>query len=127
MLLVAVNLMLLVLGPAKDHKHNWALRHAIYQLLRVNMEIQASTPVALYGFIKNILKILNSPTAVLNVVGKWSDLLRFTDLARTIESGKHAGENKYFVNSEKALPFIQHVDNLINIDDHEELFNYVAR
>ena len=91
MILITLAVVLRLLGPAKDHKHNWAMRHVIYQLLRCKMEVMASTPLAGYDFLKNIMKLMNSPAACLSTLQKWFDLLKFADIWETVETGKYAG------------------------------------
>ena len=51
----------------------------------------ASTPLAGYDFLKNIMKLMNSPAACLSTLQKWFDLLKFADIWETVETGKYAG------------------------------------
>lgn len=44
-----------------DKKNNWAYRHLVYELKRVQMETRASVPY--FGMINNALNILNQPFA----------------------------------------------------------------
>ena len=44
------------------------------------METMASNPLSGYGFISNMIKMLNRPVAAINVVEKISNLVKFTDL-----------------------------------------------
>ena len=113
---------LLLLGEAKDHKGNWARRHLIYQLKRMQMETMASNPLSGYGFISNMIKMLNSPVAAINVVEKLSNLVKFTDMAQTIESGKHKGENKYVYNLERSLPFYGQIVKAYELGESDDLF-----
>ena len=48
------------------------------------METMASTPIGGYGFISNMMKMLNSPVAAINTVEKISKIIKFTDLAQTV-------------------------------------------
>ena len=121
-LLVMLSASLLLLGDAKDHKGNWARRHLIYQLSRMKMETMASNPLSGYGFISNMIKLLNSPFAAINVIEKLSNLLKFTDLTQTIESGKHEGENKYVYNLERSVPFYGQIVRTYELGESEDLF-----
>ena len=121
-ILAMLSASLLLLGDAKDHKGNWARRHLIYQLKRMQMETMASNPLSGYGFISNMIKMLNSPVAAINVVEKLSNLVKFTDMAQTIESGKHKGENKYVYNLERSLPFYGQIVKAYELGESDDLF-----
>ena len=121
-MLAMLSASLLLLGDAKDHKGNWARRHLIYQLKRMQMETMASNPLSGYGFISNMIKMLNSPVAAINVVEKISNLVKFTDLTQTIESGKHQGENKYVYNLERSLPFYGQIVKAYELGESDDLF-----
>lgn len=111
-----------LLGSPKDHKGNWAYRHLIYELKRMQMEVMASDPVAMYGFVANAIKILNSPMAALNTIEKLSHLLRLTDIFETIESGPHAGENRYVRNLERDLPFYGQIVKMLELGESDDMF-----
>lgn len=111
-----------LLGDYKDKKGNWAYRHLIYELKRLEMETMASNPIAAYGFVSNMIKILNSPAAALNTAEKLSHLLKLTDLFVTIESGKYEGENKYIHNLEKDLPFYGQIVKMLDLGESDDLF-----
>lgn len=113
---------LLLLGEAKDHKGNWARRHLIYQLKRMQMETMASNPLSGYGFISNTIKMLNSPIAAINTVEKISNIVKFTDLTQTIESGKHKGENRYVYNLERSVPFYGQIVKAYELGESDDLF-----
>ena len=122
MILAMLTASIALLGDYKDKKGNWAYRHLVYQLKRMEMEVMASDPVALYGFVSNGIKILNSPVAALNTIEKLSHLLKVTDAFVTIESGKHKGENKYVHNLEKDLPFYGQIVKMIELGESDDLF-----
>lgn len=111
-----------LLGDYKDKKGNWAYRHLIYLLKRLSMETKASDPVAAYGFVSNIITILNSPAAALNTAEKVSNLLDITDLFVTIENGKYQGNNLYFHNLEKSLPWYGQIIKMLELGNSDDLF-----
>lgn len=111
-----------LLGDVKDHKGNWAYRHLIYKLKRMQMETKASDPVALGGFIRNMCTVLNSPVAAVDTVKKISNILDLTDLFVTIEGGKYDGENKYVHNLEKNLPFYGQIVKMLELGESDDLF-----
>ena len=121
-LLITLCAFLALLGPAKDAKGNWAKRHLIYELSRMQLETGASTPLAGYGFIDNILKLTKSPMASINTVEKIANILKFSDLDKEIQGGKHKGENKYVRNLEKSIPFYGQIENAINLGEENDLF-----
>ena len=121
-ILAMLSASLLLLGDAKDHKGNWARRHLIYQLKRMQMETMASNPLSGYGFISNMIKMLNSPIAAINTVEKISNIVKFTDLTQTIESGKHKGENRYVYNLERSVPFYGQIVKAYELGESDDLF-----
>lgn len=122
MILAMLTASIALLGDYKDKKGNWAYRHLIYELKRLEMETMASNPIAAYGFVSNMIKILNSPAAALNTAEKLSHLLKLTDLFVTIESGKYKGENKYVHNLEKDLPFYGQIVKMLDLGESDDLF-----
>lgn len=122
MILAMLSGSLALLGDYKDRKGNWAARELIYTLKRLEMETMASTPVAMYGFISNMIKVLNSPMAALNTIEKLSHLLKLTDIFVTIQNGKYKGENLYLHNIEKDLPFYNQIVNLIELGESDNMF-----
>lgn len=118
MLITAISL----LGDEKDKKGNWAYRDLIYQLKRMQMETFASTPLSGYGFLDNIIKVLNSPAAALKTTERISHLLKLTDIFSTIQDGKYKGENRYFHNLERDLPFYGQLVKALELGESEDLF-----
>lgn len=116
-----------LLGDYKDKKGNFAYRHLIYLLKRMQLETMASDPVAAHRFIKSAIKVLNSPAAMLKTVEDLSELIDVTDAFVTIEGGKYDGENLYLHNAERRLPFYGQLvrqSELGESDDLFKLFNY---
>lgn len=122
MVLAMLSASIALLGDYKDKKGNWAYRELIYTLKRLEMETMASTPVAGYGFVSNIIKVLNSPMAALNTFEKLSHLLKLTDLFVTIENGRYKGENLYLHNMEKDLPFYHQIVNMMELGESDNMF-----
>ena len=113
---------LALIGPAKDHKGNWARRHLIYELKRMQMETRASTPLAGGGFVRDITKIINSPVAAISTIDKISKVLDLTDAFTVIENGKYKGENLYIHNLEKSLPFYGQIVKMLELGESDDLF-----
>ena len=121
-LLVSLMASPMFLGRYKDKKGNWAYRNLMYQLYRMRTETGASSPLALTGFIKNMLTILNSPMACISTVDNMTRVLYFHDLFYKVEAGKHEGENLYLHGLEKAIPYYKQVRNQINLGTEDTLF-----
>lgn len=111
-----------LLGDYKDKKGNWAYRHLIYLLKRMQLETMASDPVTPYRFVKSTIKILNSPAASLRTIETLSELLDVTDAFVTIEGGKYDGENKYLHNAERRLPFYGQIVKMSELGESDDLF-----
>jgi hypothetical protein len=121
-LLISLMASPMLLGRYKDKKGNWAYRNLMYQLYRMKTEVGASSPVALTGFIKNALTILNSPMACISTVDNMTRVLYFHDLFYKVEAGKHEGENLYVHGLEKAIPYYRQVMNQLNLGNEDTLF-----
>jgi hypothetical protein len=121
-LLISLMASPMFLGRYKDKKGNWAYRNLMYQIYRMQTEVGASSPVALTGFIKNALTILNSPMACISTVDNMTRVLYFHDLFYKVEAGKHEGENLYVHGLEKAIPYYRQVINQLNLGNEDTLF-----
>lgn len=133
--LMTLSIANLSLGEYKDKKGNWAYRNLMYQVKRMLMETQASTPIPdllplLTGkptdpmaFVSNIITVLNSPIAAIKSVEDLMAILDFTKLFLTVESGKDAGENLYWHTFKKRAPYVRSAQRAINLADEDYLFN----
>ena len=120
----------LSLGKYKDKKGNWAYRNLMYQVKRMLMETQASSPIIMpfsgygaTGFVKNIITTLNSPVASLSSVDKLASIIDFTNLFEEVQSGKHKGENLYWHKFHMNIPFYGQLEKQINMADEDYVFN----
>ena len=131
--LVVLTVSLFGLGDYKDKKGNWAYRNLMYELKRMLLEVQASTPVFIPGlndplaFVNNIITIMNSPFAALNTIEKIADTLNAFDLFYRIEGGKYKGENKWMHNFRKNAPFVGQITKQVNIKDSDDMFKVFER
>lgn len=120
----------LSLGSYKDKRGNWAYRHLIYMTQRLLMETQASTPFFIpftqygpTGFIKNVITTLNSPMAAINTMNSLANIIDFTKLAQTVQSGDEKGQNMYLHRLERAVPFYSSIKKQIDLGDEDFMFN----
>ena len=124
----------LSLGEYKDKKGNWAYRNLMYQVKRMLMETRASTPIPdlipmLFGkqaqplaFVDNIMQLLVSPFAAVNTIKDIVSIMDFSKLLITIEGGKYDGENKYFHDLKKVLPYYGSIRKQIGLADEDYIF-----
>lgn len=119
-ILAMISASLLLLGDYKDARNNWAKRRLIYVLKRLQVDVRASVPSL--GMLDNMTTILNSPIPSMNTIQDLRDLLKVTDLAETIQSGKYKGENRYVRNLEKRIPFYSQIMQQAAIGDDDALF-----
>ena len=124
----------LSLGEYKDKKGNWAYRNLMYQVKRMLMETRASTPIPdlipmLFGkqaqplaFVDNIMQLLVSPFAAVNTIQDIVSIMDFSKLLITIEGGKYDGENKYFHDLKKVLPYYGSIRKQIGLADEDYIF-----
>ena len=110
------------LGEPEEHKKEWWRRWWIYQVRRLMLDTEASMPH--WKAISSGLTILQSPMAGVNTLN--SLLYTFTglpDIAETIKSGDHKGENKYWRNFKKyTLPFFKDWEQMQKLADDEAIF-----
>ena len=128
-MLLALSVSMIPMGTYKDKKGNWAYRNLMYQMRRMMMEVQASTPFFIpfltdpMGFVNNIMTILNSPFAALNTIETIADTFNLLDLFDTIEGGKYDGENRWMHNLKKNAPFVGQISKQYHLKDRDDLFH----
>jgi hypothetical protein len=104
------------LGPVDDWKKGpWAERMLAYTLLRMRMEVGASTPIAPTKFVGNITSILNSPAAAVNAVETLGDAISFWNATEEIHTGRWAGWNKWARAVVKAVPAVDKTIKLVDL------------
>lgn len=125
----------LSLGDYKDKKGNWAYRNLMYQMRRMLMETQASSPmpdlmplffgqkVNPFAFVDNIITVINSPMAAINTVDDVLTLFNFTNLFFTVQGGKYKGENLFVYNWERHAPYLSKIQKARNLTDDDTLFS----
>lgn len=123
------------LGPVKDLKKGpWANRMLAYTLLRMKMEVSASSPLSLFtginvGFINNIVNTLNSPAAALNSIDRLSKLVMFWNAFDIVESGRWEGYPAYIRDAIRAIPPVDKVINVVDLNssDGDRMFSYFEK
>lgn len=131
--LVSLSVSLIPMGTYKDKKGNWAYRNLMYQMRRMLMEVQASTPFFVpfltnpMGMVDNIMTILNSPFAALNTIETITDTFNLLDLFDRIEGGKYDGENRWVHNLKKNAPFVGQISKQYHLKDTDDLFKIFDR
>ena len=112
------------LGEPDDHKKEFWRRWWIYQTKRALLDTQASMPHP--KMLSNMLTIFQSPMASVNMM---SSLLYVIygitngDIMKTIKSGDHKGENKYWRNIVKYdLPFFKDFEQMQKMDTDDGVF-----
>ena len=120
----------LSLGDYKDKRGNRAYRNLVYQIKRMLMETQASTPIPMpfsgqgaMGFVNNIVTTLNSPIASTNMINDIGALIDVTNLFSVVENGKDKGENLYWHKFKRVIPFYSQIVKQFNIDEEDYVFN----
>ena len=127
--LLTLSVSMLPMGTYKDKKGNWAYRNLMYQMRRMMMEVQASTPFFIpfltdpMGFANNIMTILNSPFAALNTIETLTETFNLLDLFDRIEGGKYDGENRWVHNLKRNAPFVGQISKQYHLKDTDDLFH----
>ena len=122
------------LGKYKDKRGNWAYRNLMYQVKRMLMETQASSPIIMpfsgygaMGFVKSIITTLNSPIASLSAIDKLTNILDFSNIFSEVQNGKNKGDNLYIHNLSRNLPFYGQINKQFNLDQDDYVFNVFTK
>lgn len=124
-LFVALNGLSFALGEPDEHKKEFWRRWWIYQTRRMLTETEASMPVTT-SILGSFLTIMNSPFASISTMNSILYLVTGIlngDIAKTIQSGDHKGENRYIRNVQKyVLPFYKDIERMQTLDKDDTLF-----
>ena len=102
-------------GPVGDWKKGvWAERMLAYTLLRMRMEVGASS-IEPISFAKNTVSLLNSPAAAINAFETVGNVLQFWNMFNTIESGRWEGWSKWSRDLIEAMPGVDKTIKLVDI------------
>ena len=94
-------------GGEPDEEDSYALNYLRYMAYRLKMELGSGTPTP--AFFENVNTLVRSPVPAMEKMNLLTDLFTFSDLGRTIETGKYAGWNKYLRNVYFAVPFARNI------------------
>lgn len=110
------------LGDPDDYKGNMAARFWIYQLKRMILDTEASMPHPAAA--QNIITIMQSPMASISVANSMLyTVYGIPDVTEEIQSGPHAGENKYLRNIIKYdLPVIKDFEQWQTMAEKDDVF-----
>jgi hypothetical protein len=96
------------LGDPDESEGDWWVRYAIYQALRVDLEMGGT--VAGIEIVNNAQKIINSPIAAATTMEKWLLLFDVPSMFETTGTSILNQENKWVHNVEnKVVPFVKHI------------------
>ena len=112
------------LGEPDEHKKEFWRRWWIYQVKRLILDAEASMPHP--KAISSMITILQSPMAGIDTLNSLLYVyygLANGDITKTIQSGPHKGENKYWRNIKKnVLPFFKDLEQIQRLDEDESIF-----
>ena len=109
-------------GGDDDFRGNKAARFWLYQLKRMILDTEAAMPHP--AALQNMITILQSPMASVSVANSMLyTIYGVRDVTETIQSGPHAGENKYLRNIIKYdLPFMKDWEQWQTMTDKDDVF-----
>lgn len=116
------------MGPMGEVKESYWKFFWLYQLKRLSMEVQGSTPMMGGVFVQG-LSILNSPIAgantVKNLLYPFYGLLN-GDITDTVKQGDDKGSNKY-LNKLKSncIPYYKPIYRMKHLNENEQIFRYL--
>lgn len=112
------------LGEPKDNRGNAAKKFWIYQVKRLILDTEASTPHP--AMLQNMFTILQSPMAGVSMLNNLLYIiygLTNGDVTKKVDRGKNKGENKYLYNvKKKALPFFKDYYELRDLGTRDDIF-----
>lgn len=115
------------LGDPDDHKKEFWYRMWIYQVKRLILDEEASTP---WGIPKEGVTLIDSPVASVKTINgilyPVTGLIQ-GDAGKTLQSGRYKGWNKYGRNLLKNAPFYNQIDQLLHMDEESYVFSVFDR
>lgn len=96
-------------GPDKDDP--WALNGLKYNMYRLKMELGAAAPTST-DFFKNVLTLTRSPLPAVEQLDRIFNLFKFSNMGRTIQSGKYEGWNAWLRDFYFLVPYVKNVRRL---------------
>ena len=94
-------------GGEPDEEDSYAVNYLRYMAYRLKLELGSGTPTL--AVFENTMTLIQSPVPAMEKMNALIDLFTFSDLGRTIETGKYAGWNKYLRNVYFAVPFARNI------------------
>lgn len=102
---------------------SWLAKFTLYQVKRLLMDIKASTPVNApsegYQMIRNLFPLLTTLHKEYYLIeGAFNG-----DMFKTLQSGRHKGENKYWNGiKRRVLPFWHQIEEMVNLEEDDNIF-----
>ena len=90
------------------------LRALQLMIARTNSEIAALSP---FGLLGETTRIFQSPTALMGLVDRVTDILNITNLFETYESGTFEGYNKGLIKMLRLIPGNRLVFDFLTVED----------
>lgn len=104
-------------GRVKDRDRSWLDKMALYQIHRMYLEVGASSPINPFGFVDNILTILQTPSASIDTLEKFQKLLNLWNSFDEIQTGRYQGWTELGRNAYEMIPLVKQVDKAWHFDD----------
>ena len=110
-------------GFDDDDNDEWAMRHAYYQMRRLQLE--AFTYIRP---ISNGMQILISPTAVLSPLQHFGDFFRnIPNYDQILKSGPYKGHSRLYAATMRMLPVYSQIKDFVQIDQDNHRFNFFQK
>ena len=103
-------------GRVKDRDRSWLNRMALYQIHRMYLEVGASMP-GNPAFIANIIQLMNSPMASINVFEKGRKLLKLGNAFEEIQTGRYQGWSEWQRDVYQGVPALGQITKAVDFDD----------
>ena len=110
------------LGTPDEHKKEFWRRWWIYQVRRLILDTEASMPIP--SAVKSGITVLQSPIGGVDTLnGLLYTFTGLSDIGKTIKSGPHKGENRWWRNIKKYnLPFFKDWEQMQKMDEDDSIF-----
>ena len=102
-------------GRVKDRDRSWADKMALYQIHRMYLEVGASVPS--FGFLANVIQLLNSPAAAISTLDKVKKVFNIMNAFDEIQTGRYQGWSEWERDVFQMIPYLPQIWKAIDFDD----------
>lgn len=105
-----------------DDDDTYAMNYLRYMAYRLRLELGSGAPSL--SLFENMMTLVQTPVPAMEKMDSLLNLLNFTDIGQTIETGKYAGWNRYLRNLYNTVPFARNIGRTVELGQGSfDMFN----